>query len=166
MSDLPPNWYSTQAPDGRTYYYHGVTNETRWTKPTMEDAGGNQGGNANNNMANGNNNMANNNMANGTSNSQMNGSPGSNNSSVNGSPQQQQGGQSGGQGGQSGASSGQQLWKVYKTKEGKSYYFNTITKKTQWNVPEDLQEGGEKKESVRNIPEHLQEGKDKQASVY
>jgi pre-mRNA-processing factor 40 len=36
MNGLPPtpsSWRETLAPDGRTYYYHAVTKETRWTKP-------------------------------------------------------------------------------------------------------------------------------------
>lgn len=37
MNGLPPTpspWRETRAPDGRTYYYHTTTKETRWTKPT------------------------------------------------------------------------------------------------------------------------------------
>lgn len=36
MNGLPPTpspWRETRAPDGRTYYYHTTTKETRWTKP-------------------------------------------------------------------------------------------------------------------------------------
>jgi pre-mRNA-processing factor 40 len=36
MNGHPPNpspWREAQSPDGRTYYYHTVTKETRWTKP-------------------------------------------------------------------------------------------------------------------------------------
>ncbi|EXJ59264.1 hypothetical protein A1O7_06696 [Cladophialophora yegresii CBS 114405] len=37
MNGLPPTpgpWREARAPDGRTYFYHTVTKETRWTKPT------------------------------------------------------------------------------------------------------------------------------------
>ena len=36
MNGLPPTpspWREARAPDGRTYFYHGATKETRWTKP-------------------------------------------------------------------------------------------------------------------------------------
>ncbi|OAP54505.1 hypothetical protein AYL99_10953 [Fonsecaea erecta] len=36
MNGLPPTpgqWREARAPDGRTYYYHTITKETKWTKP-------------------------------------------------------------------------------------------------------------------------------------
>ena len=35
MSDteLPAGWYAAQDPSGKTYYYHGDSGETTWTKP-------------------------------------------------------------------------------------------------------------------------------------
>ncbi|KAI8924488.1 hypothetical protein BC831DRAFT_306226 [Entophlyctis helioformis] len=35
-TDLPPNWGSKTAPDGRIYYYNLVTDETRWTLPVFD----------------------------------------------------------------------------------------------------------------------------------
>lgn len=31
-----------------------------------------------------------------------------------------------------------QVWQEHRTENGRSYYFNTITKKTQWNKPDEL----------------------------
>ena len=33
LPSAPSPWRETRAPDGRTYYYHTVTKETKWTKP-------------------------------------------------------------------------------------------------------------------------------------
>ncbi|RKP37483.1 hypothetical protein BJ085DRAFT_31547 [Dimargaris cristalligena] len=35
-SDLPPDWRSTTAPNGRVYYYHILTGETQWNKPCLD----------------------------------------------------------------------------------------------------------------------------------
>lgn len=33
--DLAPGWAENRTPDGRVYYYHATTRETRWQKPTV-----------------------------------------------------------------------------------------------------------------------------------
>ena len=35
---LPAGWKATKAADGRTYYYHGATKKTQWTRPKPDDA--------------------------------------------------------------------------------------------------------------------------------
>jgi len=37
-SDLLPGWKATTAPDGRTYYYHAVRQETQWERPVKPAA--------------------------------------------------------------------------------------------------------------------------------
>ena len=37
-SDLPSGWEEARAPDGKIYYYHAVTHETRWEKPVLAAA--------------------------------------------------------------------------------------------------------------------------------
>ncbi|KAJ1958657.1 hypothetical protein IWQ62_004864 [Dispira parvispora] len=34
--DLPPNWRTAKAPNGRTYYYHTVTGQTQWNAPAVD----------------------------------------------------------------------------------------------------------------------------------
>lgn len=33
-SDLPPDWKSATDGQGRAYYYHRITRQTQWDKPT------------------------------------------------------------------------------------------------------------------------------------
>ncbi|KAJ1657296.1 hypothetical protein IWQ61_003287 [Dispira simplex] len=34
--ELPPNWRTAKAPNGRTYYYHIVTGQTQWNAPAVD----------------------------------------------------------------------------------------------------------------------------------
>jgi hypothetical protein len=43
------------------------------------------------------------------------------------------------------------LWKEYKTKEGKVYYFNTDTKKTQWTRPPEMDEEAPEPPKPRHV---------------
>jgi hypothetical protein len=43
------------------------------------------------------------------------------------------------------------LWKEYKTKEGKVYYFNTETKKTQWTRPPEMDEEAPEPPKPRHV---------------